>query len=234
MDADAEGEVAVVLRGRCRPRRGRRTSPDRGCRPGTSAAPCRPASSGSRRTRCRRRPRGPSSPGRRRAGTPRRPSGSRSGRRRSRRRSSGWVARCHRPAPIALHVVSMPASSSRKQVPRMWCCVERRAVDARPRARNEMRSSGRSLGGHSRRRRRPARGSSRAPRGCASADLAVLEPSCRTRTAQSVKRASSASGMPEHRGDHPHRDVLGVVDGGVGGPSCPANCVDQLVGDAPG
>ena len=36
---------------------------------------------------------------------------------------------------------------------------------------------------------------------------------------------------PEHRGDHPHRDVAGVRQGGVGG-SVGGELVEQVVGDA--
>jgi hypothetical protein len=46
-----------------------------------------------------------------------------------RRRWSGCWARCHNVAPIADHVVSIPAMSRSAIVPTMWSLVERLAVD---------------------------------------------------------------------------------------------------------
>ena len=112
VDAEAEGGVAVDLAvdddlvGVARSARGP------GWRPGTESRTSRRPSSGSRRTRCRSPRGGPWSPARRPAGAPRSPSGMSSGSATRRSRSAGVLARCQIEAPMALHVVSMPAIRS--------------------------------------------------------------------------------------------------------------------------
>ena len=175
--------------------------------------------SGSPRTRSPRPPAGPSSPARRPAGTPRPRWASARARRPGGCGRRGAGARCQSDAPIADHVVSMPAIISSTIVPPTWSGS----------------SCWPSISASSRKVVRSSRGSARwssiwavevgvelARRSARCAAPAAVSTSSSTMWMNSRKMSASSCGEAEHLDDDPHRDVLGVVDRGVDLGRCPS------------